>query len=311
MAKGIYLTREIRRMVSKIYKDHPRYGPTETRKELHEQMAKLGLDEKYEPNWPSISAVSKLLKEYRERDEQRPIESQELDEPWSFSKLARYPIPPESMPILISIHEKCFLEFCLLGCDSEEWFLTTREALWIVRLHKIIEYYKSLHVLPDVRDEIMHRIIHATDEERKILDELEKKNMATNWHLASMWGIKGEEMPIEDTILDWASTFASYEETCEIEGQPFVSTEYQLDQDMMRNIYDRCGDRLEELYEPIAEEYGVDEMKLREKRHYRIGDIFESALRMSSLSGTVRSNYESTLNEYLDKYYRRESLEKL
>lgn len=267
MAKGAYLTRRIKNLITKIYMDNPSCGPTKAREELLKKMKEEGLEKIFGTDFPSVSSVSKQLKEYRDRDEERPPELKELDKPWTFSSLAKHPIAPEAIPLLVSIYEKCLLEDA-----SGEWEVSIREALWIGRLHKIIELYKPKHILPDVRDAIMHEVIHK----RAMPTELEGKE-PTNRELALAWGIKGKEIPLEDIVLEWAYTYSQYEIMSEIEGNPFDSSESGLDVYMMGDVYEFYGDRREDYIEEIAEKYGVDEDKLRDP-NLSIGDIGQIAL---------------------------------
>ena len=265
MAKGAYLTPRIKNLIAKIYLEHRDYRPTKAREELLKKMKDQGLHEIFGTDFPSVSSVSKQLKEYRDRDEERLPVSKELDKPWTFSSLAKYPIAPEAIPLIVSIYEKCLMEDA-----SGDWLFSIREALWIGRLHKIIELYQPRHILPDVRDAIQEAIIKG----REMPTELEKKN-PTNQELALAWGIEGKEIPLEDIVLEWAYTYSQYEIMSEIKGEPFDSGE--LDGYMMIDVYEFYGDRRNDFIEQIAEKYGVDEDKLRDP-NLSIGDIGQIAL---------------------------------
>ncbi|MFC1965707.1 hypothetical protein ACFLWI_02000 [Chloroflexota bacterium] len=301
MAKGAYLTPRIKHLIAEIYRKNRSLGPTRTREELLKKMKEEGLDKYFGPNFPSISSVSKELTEYKKNDEGRSSESKALDAPWTFGSLAEYPISPDAIPIVVSIYEKCFMENLIVGCQSDDWLLSVREALWIGRLHKIIELYKPRHVLPDVRDAVFHRVIHPTKAEQEMLNELEAKNKATNQELALVWGIKGKEIPIEDIVLEWAFTYSISEELSEIEGEPFDSSE--LDYNMMRDLYEYWGDRREEFIENIAETYGIDEYELRENPNLSIGDILKFA---ASHSSRIQPRDEALLAKYYEKYYEKD-----
>jgi len=268
MAKGYHLTPEVRKLITRIYLDHPSYGPTQIHKELLNRMKETGLDKKYGSDWPGISAVGKVVREIRTRDSARSPESKSLDEPWTFASLAEYPIAPEAIPLVASIYDKCLME----GNWTEEWNLTIREALWIGRLHKIIELHKPRHLLPDVRDAVTHFII----KQREWPTELGEH--PTNQELAEAWGLKGKEIPLEDIVLEWAYTYSQYEEMSEIEGEPFDSNE--LDFHILRDVYEYYGDRRNDFIEQIAEDYGVDANKL-EALNLSIEDIKQAALRSS------------------------------
>jgi hypothetical protein len=308
MAKGAYLTPDIKHLIGDIYLENRSLGPTKTREELLKRMKEKGLDKNFGPDYPSVSSVSLQLKKYKENDDERTPESKGLDKPWTFASLAEYPIAPEAIPIVISIYDKCWYETCLIGCDMEDWLLTVREALWIGRLHKIIELYKPRHVLPDVRDAIIDIIFNATNEEREMLNELKAKNKATNHELASLFGLKGKEIPIEDIVLEWASTYSDYEELSEIEGEPFDSSE--LDNNMVGDVYEYWGDRRDGIIEKIAEKHGIDENILRENSTLSMGDILRIAVSHSSRTQhrdkRIQDRDERILAEYFERYYGKE-----
>ena len=128
MAKGPYLTDEIRELIADIYREDPPIKPTRARGLLLDRMRERGLNEFFGSNYPSVSAVSKALKEFRRIDQERTPQSKKLDGPWSILTLAEYPISPEALPVVL-----------------EEWMtaqirdrpLTIREALWLDRLYPL------------------------------------------------------------------------------------------------------------------------------------------------------------------------------
>lgn len=294
MAKGAYLTPRIKNLIAKIYLEHRDYGPTKAREELLKKMKEEGLEKIFGTDFPSVSSVSKQLKEYHDRDEERLPESKELDKPWSFSSLAKYPIAPEAIPLVVSIYEKCLMEDA-----PREWFPSIREALWTGRLHKIIELYQPRHILPDVRDAIQEAIIGGR--ERPI--ELKEKN-PTNQELALAWGLKGKEIPLEDIVLEWAYTYSQYEIMSEIEGKPFDSGE--LDGYMMIDVYEFYGDRRNDFIGQIAEKYGVDEDKLRDL-NLPIGVIERAA----AISGKYEYRLFNVPVTEKSKIFSKEELEEL
>ena len=169
---------------------------------------------------PSEETMVKLISQARNR----PVDSP-LDNSWSLGCLTQYDIPSEALPIVMNIYNKCLVE------DDE---FTIREALWVGRLHKIIELYERGCMLPDVREAII-------------------SGRSPN-------SIKGEKIEFEDLVLDWAYKYASYERISEIEGESFDSSE--LDWYVMINIYEFYGDRRSDAISEIAEEYGADWDKL-------------------------------------------------
>lgn len=129
MAKGAHLTPKVKKLIAQIYLEHPGYGPTKIREELLKRMKETGVDQYFGPDWPSVSAVGKVVAENRKRHDARPPELKRLDSPWSLSSLAEYNIPPEAMPAVMSVYKKRL---------AENDPLLIREALWVARLHNII-----------------------------------------------------------------------------------------------------------------------------------------------------------------------------
>lgn len=67
----------------------------------------------------------------REISKARNHPTSPLDEPWSLGCLAGYDMPPDALPRVMTIYEGCLRE--------EKQHFTIRQALWIARLHKIID----------------------------------------------------------------------------------------------------------------------------------------------------------------------------
>jgi len=128
MAKGFYI-KPLKKLIGKIYLEHPDYGPTKIHKELLKRMKETGLDY-FPPGAPGVSAVGKEVRKIRETDSARLPELKMLDSSWSLGSLAEYPIPPEALPMVMSFYKKRL---------AEDDVLTTREALWTARLYKLID----------------------------------------------------------------------------------------------------------------------------------------------------------------------------
>ena len=80
---------------------------------------------KWKEQPPELSTLEKRISYYRS------IPKVPFDELWSLGSLARHPIPPDAMPIVMSIYKKT-----LAGNDE----LTIRQAQWIARLYKILDH---------------------------------------------------------------------------------------------------------------------------------------------------------------------------
>jgi hypothetical protein len=269
MARGPHL-KAIQDKLNEIFRKYPelRSRPTEFRKQLLEEYGEE-LEKNYGPDFPSRVAISKWLKEYRRKYEERPPELKELDKPWSFGSLVNNPIPPEAIPLVALIHDKCLSE------DSEEWVLTIREALWIGRLHKIIEICKSEHLQQQVIEELHKGYSTA----RKI--PLIEGREPTEKDLALAWGIKGKEILLEDIVLDWAYIYSTFESMSEIDNELFDTRD--LDTDLMRNVYEAHEERRSDFIMRIARKYGVDvdkliypELSVGQIKHIAISTAIES-----------------------------------
>jgi len=123
MAKGYFLTNEIKMLIAKIHDEHPDWGPTKTREELVRVLRETGLYKNFDKNWPSVSAVGAVLRPIKKKESELGPDSQ--DKPWSISTLDKCPIPPEALPKVLEEYRQHKAE----GTD-----LTTREAKWIARL---------------------------------------------------------------------------------------------------------------------------------------------------------------------------------
>lgn len=142
MAKGAHLTLEVKKLIAQIYLEHPDYGPTKIREKLLKRMKETGLDQIFGPNWPKISTVGKVITEIRKTDDARLTESKAVDRPWRVLDIAQYPIPPETLPVVLEAWARELLE------DNP---LTIREVLWIARLYCVSKDRKD-EVVPAVPD---------------------------------------------------------------------------------------------------------------------------------------------------------------
>lgn len=123
MAQGQRLTKEHKNYIAEIYHQHPDWVAKEVREQFHRHFGLKG-------EWPGLSAIQKAVHDIREADNKRSLEAKAFDELWSLGSLSDHPIPPEAMPIVMSVYKKALAE-------NEE--LTIREAQWIARLYKIID----------------------------------------------------------------------------------------------------------------------------------------------------------------------------
>ncbi len=143
MAKGPYLTEDVRLRIALIAKSHKDWKPGAVRDELLKQLAASG--GWYEPDWPSKSTVEKEVRRLRVAEGPHPVDEQ--DKPWSLVATARYEVPPDVLPI---VFDACAARL------SEGTPLTIREAKWIARLS---------HVFTEKAVLIYHACSYATLEQ--------------------------------------------------------------------------------------------------------------------------------------------------
>jgi len=124
MAKGPYLTEDVRLRLALITRSHTDWKPAAIREELLRQLAASG--GWYEPDWPSKSTVEKEVRRLRAVD--GPSSADEQDQPWSLVALARYEITADVLPV---VFEACATRL------SQGTPLTIREVQWVGRLSRI------------------------------------------------------------------------------------------------------------------------------------------------------------------------------
>lgn len=235
MPKGPYLTPKIKNLIKRIYIDNRQIGPAKAREQLLKRMKAEGLDEIFGPDFPSVSSVSKELKRLRGIDEERSDELKGLDEPWSPHSLPKYPIPPEALQLVMSTCLKCIVDV-RFGLHSELWQLTVREALWIARLYKVVEFYHQ------------KQMAECTDPSNT---ELEAELVRTG-HLPQNY----REIKVEDILLDWAYVMAGNEEFREIEGESLEPEEIGLH--IVGNVFEYYGERRRDFVNELENWYEVD-----------------------------------------------------
>jgi len=135
MAKGAYLTKQVKILIAEIHLSHPDWGATKLRECLLQELKSLGLNRNFGPDWPSVSAVQKELMGIRKNIDEKSTELTELDSPFSLGVLGKHPIPPEALPLIMRV----WANRLEAGKPDKDGFsfkvdFTTREALWVARL---------------------------------------------------------------------------------------------------------------------------------------------------------------------------------
>ena len=129
MAKGPLITKEIEGIIAELYLTHPDWPATVIQGQLKKQLGNKA---------PGLSTVQKRLAKIRQRDkemEAMEVVEEGLDAPWSPSTLGTYPIPADTLPMVLRVWQKRLAE-------QEEgwgWPFTIRNALWSSRLSKLFD----------------------------------------------------------------------------------------------------------------------------------------------------------------------------
>ena len=128
MAKGTHLTPEVKSLIAQTHLEHPDYGPTLVREKLLKRMKETGLDRNFGSDWPSVSAVGKVLTDIRKEESELGPDPE--DRPWSVSALADCDIPAEALPVVMDAWAKA-----LVNDDP----LTIRQVKWIAYLYHVLK----------------------------------------------------------------------------------------------------------------------------------------------------------------------------
>ena len=137
MARGNFLTKDIKGLIAKVYLEHPEWRTCKIREEVINQYH--GVSSNYDnPNWPGISIVQKELANIRRQDNERSPRSKKMDGLWSIATLVEYDIFPLAMQKVVQIQN--------LRRNAEKP-LTIREARWVSRLHTLTTDIKELGIL--------------------------------------------------------------------------------------------------------------------------------------------------------------------
>jgi len=135
MAKGRVVDDTTKLLIANVYREHPDWRAKEIQAEVNKR---LGQD------WPGLSVVQKELSKIREN---LKVDNPQ-DKPWGMATLDTYPIPPETLPIVL----KAYKHHIEMGTD-----FTIRQAKWVSRL-SATEYSEAL---PDLvaKTEQLYEII--------------------------------------------------------------------------------------------------------------------------------------------------------
>ena len=149
MARGPLITDEILILAIKLYEEHPKWTNKKIRNVIwatvHERDEALPEHKRMPKNWPSEHAINRILPEIKREVERRKTEPNPHDKPWTIQSIAKYPIPPESLP---SVLETWFFvqdfKSALKSDAHGPSPLSIRQAQWVARLYCVIKDTKAL-----------------------------------------------------------------------------------------------------------------------------------------------------------------------
>jgi len=163
--RPIILRPSIKSFIASRYFDEQKKPPEERMLpkalayEIHKELIQQG-----EKRTPKLSTIEKQISKVRNHP------SSPLDSQWSVGCLGQYDIPPEALPKVMSIYEQRLREL--------KQRFTIREALWIARLHKIIDDptvlwgFASAYALREWLDWVLDNPIYTRDFDITVIDYL-------------------------------------------------------------------------------------------------------------------------------------------
>ncbi|MBA7695544.1 hypothetical protein ES703_104172 [subsurface metagenome] len=128
MAKGDFITEEVKGIIVDVYLIHPDWIAKEVMNEVHRRLGKMK-SKGY--TWPGLISIRKKLAEIRKQ----PLHVD--DQLWSISSIEKpQTIPPDTLPYV--------LQSWVYALEHLKTVLTIREAKWVARLSYVIKDIDSL-----------------------------------------------------------------------------------------------------------------------------------------------------------------------
>jgi hypothetical protein len=191
------LTPEVRAIISHIHRRHLDWGVRIIEEKIPQFSESIIKRKLCANEVPGRTVISKYLRILAPKIDE--IEKSGIDARWEPNTLAKYPIPSDAIPYVLSSDERCWHEAITHEDKYHRWveenFLTVREALWISRLYKVLEFSLSKYLLR-LKDPKEGPLLLSMD-------------MPPEGY---------QNITVKDIILDWAYTFAQEEKCREIDG---------------------------------------------------------------------------------------------
>jgi len=123
MARGPEITSEVKMLIAKLHKEHPKWTNKKIRNEVSNIMRER--DPSLPKKWPSKYTIDRIMPGIRERVRDNQDKPQLEDTVWSMGSLAKFPISSVLIPYVLDVLK--------LRAARGETF-TIREAKWAARL---------------------------------------------------------------------------------------------------------------------------------------------------------------------------------
>ena len=134
MPQGPVITDEVKMLITKLHKEHPKWTNNEIRNMVLSTVQK---DNKSLPKgWPSKFAIDRIMPGVRERVRLAKLNLDPRDRPWTIQSVIRYPIPSEALPAVLQVW---------FFAQDNGHTVTIRHAQWAARLYAAIKDIEALY----------------------------------------------------------------------------------------------------------------------------------------------------------------------
>jgi len=135
MARGPEITDEVKMLIARLHKEHPKWTNIMIRNEVLSIVHKR--DSSLPKGWPSKFAVDRIMPGIRKHAKHNERERNPIDQPWTIQSMSnsQYYIPSEALPSVLRVwfHAK-----------EQGYDLSIRHAQWVGRLYAVITDVETL-----------------------------------------------------------------------------------------------------------------------------------------------------------------------
>jgi len=201
MAKGQYITGEVKTLIAGVYMKHPKWTARRIRDEVSFILRERNPNLSYK--WPGLSIVQKSLATIHKRA--KALANEPQDKLWSLMSLPKYPVPGEAIPHVLKVWALAL---------EEGNPLTIREAIWTAWLYPIFGEAFKAHRLETV--EILKQA--GIEEIKEVPPSLEDGELTLGSSLRLRKG-EGMEAIATRELLAWARDYAIRERLLKLSGR--------------------------------------------------------------------------------------------